>query len=233
MTFLRSLLFNLFFFVSTFVLSLAAAIVQKAAPARLLGFTQMWARLQIAAVRVICGIRLDVQGQRNLPDGPVLIAARHESAFDILAWMVLVPDPCFVVKHELTKIPVVGSLISAVGMIVVDRQAGAATLRPMLRQADRAAALGRQIVIFPEGTRCDPGEYPPPQPGIAALAARTRLPVLPVTTNAGAYWGRRAFAKRPGTIQIVIHPPLDPKLDRAALLARLAQIYRSGQIDGS
>lgn len=228
MTFIRSLLFNLFFFVSTFVLCLVAAGIQRIAPARLLRFAQVWARLEIAAARAICGIRLQVEGRQNLPPGPVLIAARHESAFDILAWLSLTPAPCFVVKQELTKIPLFGGFIPAIGMIVVDRQAGAAALRHMLRQADHAIAQGRQIVIFPEGTRCEPGDFPPLQPGIAALAGRSGLPVVPVSTNAGSHWSRHGFAKRSGTIRIVIHPPLDQNRDRATLLPALAAIFRSG-----
>lgn len=228
MTFLRSALFNLFFFTSTFVLTLAAGAVHLVSPARVPRVAQAWARLEIAAVRIICGIRMEVQGLGNLPAGPVLIAARHESAFDILAWLALTQAPCFVLKRELTKIPLFGHLLRTTGMIVIDRQAGAAALRPMLRQADQAVAEGRQIIIFPEGTRCEPGDFPPLQPGIAALAARTGLPVVPAVTDAGHRWGRRAFAKRPGTIRIAIQPPLDPKQNRATLLPALAAIFRSG-----
>ena len=226
MIFVRSLLFNIFFFFSTFVLTFPATALRLFSPARLLAFGRFWASTQIAAARVICGIRLEVTGRENLPSGPVLIAARHESAFDILAWIVLSPSPCFVVKRELIKIPLFGQLIVSLGMIVVDREAGGAAIRVLLREADRAVAQGHQIIIFPEGTRCDPGEFPPLQPGIAALASRTGLPIVPVTTNAGQCWGRRAFAKRPGTIRIAIHPPMDGKQPRAEIVAALSALFR-------
>ena len=225
MTVLRSALFNIFLFSSTFLLSVPATLLSFAAPHRLLAFVQSWARLQLTAARVICGIRMEVSGQEHLPSGPVVIASRHESAFDILVWLVLVAKPCFVVKRELTALPVFGRLILRAGMISVDREARSAAMRTLLRGGDRAKAEGRQIVIFPEGTRVDPDEHPPLQPGAAALAARTGLPVVPVMTDSGRFWGRRAFRKTPGTIRITIHPPIAATAGREALLEALRAIF--------
>jgi len=225
MTFLRSLLFNLFFFVGTFLLIVPAYVAARGDPVRAMVWARTWARLQIAAVKVICGIRLEVAGRENLPPGPALIASRHESAFDILAWLVLVPDACFVVKQELTRIPLFGRMIVSSGMIVVDRDGGGAAIRTLLRGADRAKASGRHIVIFPEGTRVDPNEHPPPQPGVAALASRTGLPVVPVMTDSGRCWGRQAFRKRAGTIHIDIRPPLEGPFQREALLDALHKAF--------
>ena len=208
MTMLRSALFNAFFFGSTFVLALLAAGLSLIAPGQIQGWARFWARLQIAAARVICGIRLQVSGWENLPPAPVLIASRHKSTFDILAWIALLPAACFVVKKELGQIPLFGRCIKVVGMILVDREAGGTAMRTLLRGGDKAKAEGRHIIIFPEGTRVDPGDHPPLQPGVAALASRTGLPVVPVMTNSGRCWGRRAFHKRAGTIHIVIQPPL-------------------------
>ena len=106
-------------------------------------------------------------------------------------------------------------------MIPVDRNAGAAAMRELIRHAGAAAAAGRQIVIFPEGTRVAPGVPAKLHPGVAALAARTGLPVIPVATDSGHYWGRRAFRKRPGTIHIAILPPLPGGLPREAQMARM------------
>jgi 1-acyl-sn-glycerol-3-phosphate acyltransferase len=210
MIFLRSALFNVFFFVSTFVLTLPAAACTVLAPRRVMGWARLWAKLQIGAARVICGIRVNVTGWENLPPPPVLIASRHESTFDVLLWIALVPAACFVVKRELGEIPLFGRCIHATGMISVDREAGASALRTLLREGDRAKAEGRHIIIFPEGTRVDRHEHPPLQPGVVALASRTRLPVVPVMTNSGKYWGRLAFRKLPGTISVAIQPCLNP-----------------------
>jgi 1-acyl-sn-glycerol-3-phosphate acyltransferase len=225
LTFLRSALFNVFFFGSTVVLTLPAWVVSFGAPHRALAWARLWARVQIGAAGIICGIRMEVQGRENLPSGAALIASRHESAFDILAWIVLVPECCFVVKRELGRIPLFGSLIERAGMILVDRAAGTAAMRTLLRGGDRAKAEGRQIVIFPEGTRVDPAAHPPLQPGVAALAARTGLPVVPVATDSGRCWGKRAFRKRAGTIHIRIAPPLPAATGRDAVLSALHLAY--------
>jgi 1-acyl-sn-glycerol-3-phosphate acyltransferase len=225
MTMLRSALFNLFFFGSTFVLTVPAAVLCLVAPGQVMGWARFWARTQLRAARIICGIRVQVSGWENLPAAPVLIASRHESTFDILVWIALLPAACFVVKRELTQIPLFGRCIQAVGMISVDREAGGAAMRTLLRGGDRAKAEGRHIIIFPEGTRVDPDAHPPLQPGVAALASRTGLSVVPVMTDSGRYWGRRAFRKRPGTIRIAIQPPLAVQSGREAVLAALRAAF--------
>jgi 1-acyl-sn-glycerol-3-phosphate acyltransferase len=222
MTFLRSALFNLFFFASTFVLLWPGTLIRLVAPERVLGFAAEWARLQLAALRLICGIRFEVIGREHLvSDGPALIASLHQSAFDTLVWMTLVPRCCYVVKRELMTMPLFGPMLRASGMIPVDREARAFALRSLLDHGERAAREERQIVIFPEGTRAEAGTRLPLQPGVAGLAARLGLPVIPVTTDSGAYWGRRAFCKRPGTIHVVIRPPLPAMLPRRELMRRL------------
>jgi 1-acyl-sn-glycerol-3-phosphate acyltransferase len=226
MTFVRSLLFNLFFFVGTFLLTFVAVAIRFLFPGHLMGFARWWARSQVGAARVLCGIRVDVSGWENLPQGPVIIASRHESALDILIWLGIVARPCFVVKQELTKIPLFGGLILAVGMIAVDRSAGAKAMRALMEAAGRAAGEGAQIIIFPEGTRCEPGVFPPLQPGIVALAARTGLNIVPVGTDAGLCWSRKAFAKRAGTVHVKIHPPLPGTLPRAEIMEKLSAAFR-------
>jgi 1-acyl-sn-glycerol-3-phosphate acyltransferase len=163
-------------------------------------------------------------GLGNLPAGPAIIAAKHQSAFDTVVWLTLLPpgrDPAYVLKQELADIPLWGRLAARGGHIAVDRAAGASALRGMVRAAQGALAAGRPVVIFPEGTRTAPGERVPYQPGVAALAAATGAPVVPVATDSGLYWGRRAFQKRPGTIHVEVLPPLPQGLPRPALMAAL------------
>ena len=148
------------------------------------------------------GIRLQVSGLEHVGSGAALIASRHQSAFDTFVWLTLVPRCCYVLKRELLRIPLFGPLLPLSGMIAVDREGGANALRGLMREGVRAAREQRQIVIFPEGTRAEPGSLLPLQPGVAALAARTHLPVIPVVTDSGRCWGRRAFHKRPGTIHV-------------------------------
>lgn len=228
MIFLRSVLFNVAFFGLTKILVIFGMLLRLIAPDRVLGLARFWAVCVIWQARMICGIRLEVTGREHLGHGPVLIASRHQSAFDTLVWLTLVPRCCYVLKKELLRIPLFGTLLSSTGMIPIDRDGGAATIRLLMREGERAAAEDRQIVIFPEGTRGEPDHMLPLQPGIAALAARTKLPVVPVLTDSGRCWGRRAFHKHPGIIRIAIRPPLPQGLRRDELMDRLsAELSRS------
>jgi 1-acyl-sn-glycerol-3-phosphate acyltransferase len=106
-------------------------------------------------------------------------------------------------------------------MIAVDRAGKAAALKKMVRDANDAFAQGRQIIIFPEGTRVAPGTHKPYQPGIAALYSQLNVPVIPVALNSGLFWGRKAWVKKPGEILIQYLPAIPPGLDRKAFMAEL------------
>lgn len=228
MIWLRSLLFNLVFFLSTALVAVCALPLLLAPRRVVLAMIRAWGWLVLAELRVICGIRLVVTGREHLPaEGPALIAAKHQSALDTIIWPGLVPDCCYVLKRELLRIPAYGALVRKAGMIAVDRGAGAGAMRVLLREGKAAAAAGRQIVIFPEGTRVPPGARAPYQPGILALAAATRLPVIPVATDSGLCWGRRAFHKRPGVVTVAILPALPQDLPREALLNRLEAVIEA------
>ena len=231
MMLVRSIAFNIAFFGMTFVLTLIATAMRVLAPARTLDMPMLWARLNLVLLRAICGIRLEVTGLEHLTPGPALIASRHQSAFDTFVWLTLVPKCCYVLKQELLKIPLFGVLMLRAGMIAVDRGAGGLALRSLLRDGERAVAEQRQIVIFPEGTRGPPGTMLDLQPGVAALAARLGLPVIPVATDSGRCWGRRAFRKRPGVIRIVIGAPIPADMPRRALMQLLRE--EMGRLDGT
>ncbi len=234
MIFLRSALFNVFFFTVTFILTLVAATpVRILAPRRMLDVARMWARVMLWGLGVICRIRLEVTGLAQVGDGAALIASQHQSAFDTFVWLTLVPRSCYVLKRELLRIPLFGPLLPLAGMIAVDRGGGAGALRGLVRDGERAVREGRQIVIFPEGTRAAPGSTLPLQPGVAALAARTRLPVVPVVTDSGRCWGRRAFQKHPGTIHIRILKPIPSGIERGRLMNCLVAALRSDVVENS
>lgn len=225
MTILRSLLFNTWFFGATLAYGTVGIGVRLWAPRRALALAQAWARTVLWGARVICGIRIAVTGRENLPGGAALIASQHQSAFDTLVWLTLVPQVSYVFKAELAQVPLFGPLLVPAGQIPLDRAAGMAAVRTLLRGAGRAAEAGRQIVIFPEGTRVAPGETVPLRGGIAALANRTGLPIIPVATDSGRCWGRRAFRKHPGTIHVAIGPPIPPGLGQAAVLESLSRAW--------
>jgi 1-acyl-sn-glycerol-3-phosphate acyltransferase len=223
MMLVRSALFNLYFFALTALLCVLGTVVRLVSPRRVLVVPMLWARWVLAGLRAICGIRFEVLGLERVPRaGPALLASRHQSAFDTLVWLTLLPRCCYVIKKELRRIPLFGSMIEPAGMILVDREAGAGAMRHLMCEAERAAQEQRQIVIFPEGTRVEPGEVRALQPGVAAMAARTGLPVIPVLTDSGRFWGRRAFRKRPGTIRIALLAPIPVETPRQELMRRLS-----------
>jgi len=216
---LRAAVFNLYFFALTLVMGLLSLPLRAFAKRRALGFAKVWTRLTLGGLRAICGIEVRISGLEHLPPGqPCLIASQHQSAFDTLVWMNLVPRPAYVMKKELTKLPFVGPMLIASGMIPVERTAGAKAMRQLLADTRSAAEDLRQIVIFPEGTRTRPGEIVTLQPGLTAMATHAGLPVIPVATDSGHCWGRNAFIKRPGVIHIVVGPTLIATRERGALL---------------
>lgn len=234
MILLRSVLFNVWFYGITLVLAMAGTLLRpfsRAAPAPdwAMAVARTWARLVLGGLKPLCRADWVVSGQENLPSqGPALIASMHQSAFDTMVWLLLVPRPCYVLKRELMRLPVFGLMCRLTGMIAVDRGAGAAAIRSLLRGADRAVREERQIVIFPEGTRMPPGRLGTLHPGIAALAVRTGLPVIPVATDSGRCWGRRAFRKRPGVIHVAIGAPIPAGLSREELMIRLQAAFVAG-----
>jgi 1-acyl-sn-glycerol-3-phosphate acyltransferase len=228
MIWLRSTLFNVWFVGATIVLGVFGIGVRVFAPQRALWLAQLWARTLLSGARVLCGIRYVVIGQENLPSGPALIASQHQSAFDTLVWLLLVPRVAYVYKAELASWPLVGPLLRVSGQIKLDRAAGFAAIKNLLRGAERAVADGRQIVIFPEGTRVQHGIDAPLRPGIAALAARTGLPVIPVSTDSGRLWGREAFLKRPGLVHVVIGASIPARDGQQQLLITLRQSWING-----
>jgi 1-acyl-sn-glycerol-3-phosphate acyltransferase len=218
---IRSALFNLLFFATTALTVLFGLPLLAFPPAAMHAYLRAWARLMIWLLRVVCGIRLRVTGAENLPiHGAALIAAQHQSAFDTVVWHALLPRPAYVMKAELMRIPGWGAMARHVHSIPVDREGGAAALKRLVRATREAAAAGYQVVIFPEGTRSAPGEVAPWQPGFAAMAAATALPVVPVATDSGRFWGKRAFTKQPGILTVAVLPPIPPGLPRAELTAR-------------
>ncbi len=226
---LRSTLFTVLFTTLTALLILLLIVPVMVLPRRaLIPMLRLYAGFVIGLLRLTCGIRLRVTGREYLPTGgAALIAAKHQSAFDTLVWLYLLPDACYVLKQELLRVPLWGVLARKSKMIAVDRQAGGKALRQMLTEAKAAGAAGRQVVIFPEGTRVPPGQRVPYQPGIVGLAGTLRLPVIPVATNSGLCWPRNSFGKPPGVITVALLPPLPVGLARDALIPALEAVIEA------
>ena len=222
---LRAAVFAVWFYGVTLAFCLAGIPIRMFARRLALPLAKYWARTVLAGLPPICNIRIVLTGWDHIPaSGPALLAGQHQSEFDTLVWMALLDRPCYVMKQELTKIPLFGPLLVPAGMIPVDRSGAATAMRGMLKDTAEAARRDRQIVIFPEGTRVPYGERVALQPGVAAIASRTGLPVLPVATNSGFCWPRALLGKKPGFIHITIGSPLKPS-GREALLAAIGKYW--------
>lgn len=223
MTVFRALLFNIWFFGWTTV-ALIAFLPALALPRQAVMFGQrLWARGINLGMRWLVGLRYEIRGKANLPPGPAIIAAKHQSAWDTIIWHLEVPDPAVVMKKELLSLPIYGWYCRHTRQIPIDRGAGAAALKEMLRAARAARDLGRHLIIFPEGTRVAPGTSTRYLPGVAALYRDLGLQVVPVAVNSGLYWGRNAFMKRPGTIVLEYLEPIPPGLERKAFMDELGR----------
>lgn len=217
MTFVRSLLYMLFFVVFSAVMFVAVLPLLLLPRLIMVRASQLWSRVMFWGLKVIAGCDYEVRG--TIPKGPLLFAAKHMSMWDTLALFALIDDVCIVVKRELLSIPFYGWYINKAGVIAVDRAAGASALRRMAGEAKRVFASGRPLAIFPEGTRKAPGAATDYKPGVAALYSQLEVPCVPVALNSGQFW--TGFLKRPGTIVIEFLPPIPAGLKRAAFMREL------------
>jgi 1-acyl-sn-glycerol-3-phosphate acyltransferase len=221
MSWLRALAFNLAVFGLTLLMGIVALPMLLAPRTWVMRFGRFWAWCVLALLTRIVGLDGEIRGRENLPRGACLVAMKHQSAWDTLILPVVLGDPAVVLKRELLWVPFYGWYAARAGSIAIDRQGGAAALRHMVAAARRVMAMGRPIVIFPEGTRVAPGARLAYQPGIAALYQALGLPLVPAAVNSGLFWGRRAFVKRPGRITLAFLEPIAPGLPRRELMAQL------------
>lgn len=220
-TILRSLLFNLAFFGWT-TLMCFALLWMLLLPRRGMVHVVEWYLGTVHFLeRTIIGIDYEVRGRENLPEGACLLAAKHQSAWETMKLHLVADDPAIVLKRELMWIPIWGWYARKAGMIAVDRGARGRAMASLLAGARRVAAEGRPIVIFPQGTRTAPGTWRPYRAGIGVLYEELGLPIVPVAVNAGLYWPRRSFHKRPGTVVVEFLPPILPGLKRDAAMRLL------------
>lgn len=173
------------------------------------------ARVCLALLQRIAGTRLEVRGRHHLPDGPVLVAAKHQSAWDTFGLIPEFRDPVMIMKAELGLIPFYGWFARKFEHILVARERGPSALKAMLREAKDRIAGGREIVIFPEGTRRPIGAAPDYKPGVMALYEALSVPCVPVALNSGLYWRNGSIQRLPGTIVVEFLEPIGPGLERA------------------
>ncbi|HTS53209.1 MAG TPA: lysophospholipid acyltransferase family protein [Burkholderiales bacterium] len=171
----------------------------------------LWSRLVVWLARVICGVRYRVLGLENLPRQPSIVLAKHQSAWETIAFEVFLPPQVWVLRRSLLRVPFFGWGLAMMSPIAIDRGAGRRALRQTLEQGRDRLAQGFWIIIFPEGTRVAPGQRGKYQVGGAWLAVRTGAPVVPIAHNAGQLWRKNAVLKFPGVITVSIGRAIDPR----------------------
>lgn len=183
-----------------------------------MGVIKIWARIVLFGLRWIMGVRVEVRGLEYRPIGAALIAPKHQSMLDIVAQFTVLHDPCFVLKKELMWTPFLGWFAWKTKMIAVDRQGHAKALKDMARQARDRLAEGRQIIIFPEGTRTEPGAPGAYKPGVAAIYRDLEATCALVATNSGVHWPAHGFKRYPGKVVFEFLEPAPAGLKRGAFM---------------
>jgi 1-acyl-sn-glycerol-3-phosphate acyltransferase len=224
MTILRSILFNTAFYLNLIIRMIVLSPVYFALPRKKAwSVPKGWVRSSHWLQAKIAGTTFEIDGLDNIPDGGYIIAPKHQSFWDAYALLPWLDDPVYILKRELTWIPLFGWYIRKMRMIPVDRGARGKVMAAVLERAKAEMRNGRQLIIYPEGTRRPPGARPDYKFGIARIYADLDVPVVPVAMHPGLFWPRRKFLRHPGHFKVRILPPIPPGLGRDAFFDRLVK----------
>ena len=222
--FLRSLIYNVLFYV--FLIGwLIVAIPTVAMPrTAILTIAKLWSRQSTWLLRIVCNVKVEYRGLDKIPKGPLLVASKHQSMWETFALLQVLDQPLYILKRELTRIPFFGWYLIKAHMIGVDRRAGGRSLLAMARRAGEEVRRGRQLIIFPEGTRAAVDAPPNYKTGIAQIYADCGVTCVPVALNSGLFWPRRTFMRYPGTLVVEFLDPLPPGLSRREFIVRVSSV---------
>ncbi len=221
MTALRSLAFNVAFYVNIIVLMILGLPLILIGRRGVFFMARLWGASSLWLLDKLCGLKVEFRGVENIPQGGYILAAKHQSFLETFALLGHARDFAIIFKRQLVWIPLFGLYLVGGRQIAIDRSRGRAALSQIIAQARDVLGAGRQIMIYPEGTRRPPGAPPRYKFGVTAIYAGNGAPCLPVALNTGLYWGRRGFTRRPGVAVIEYLPPIPPGLDRDAFAERL------------
>jgi 1-acyl-sn-glycerol-3-phosphate acyltransferase len=211
MVILRSLVYVLLQLLITPVFVLLGVAIIPLSPMRRYGYISQWARIMLWLLRVVCGVRMEVRGQENIPKEPCLILCKHQSAWETMALQLVFPPQVWVLKRELLRIPFFGWGLALTSPIAINRGETREAMKTLLREGKDRLEKGFCVVIFPEGTRVPYGQRGKYKVGGALLGVSCGAPVVPVAHNAGKLWGKNAFLKYPGLITLSIGQPIRPE----------------------
>ncbi len=222
--FLRSLVYNVLFYALLVFWILVAIPTFVMPPRAFIVVAQAWSRSSVWLMGVICNTRVEYRGLDKIPDGPLIVASKHQSMWETFALLQFFDSPLFIYKRELAWIPFFGWYLVKSKMIGIDRGAGGRALLNMTRRAGAEVRAGRQLIIFPEGTRTPVDAEPNYKTGIAQIYVDCGVPCLPVALNSGLFWPRRTFLRYPGTLVVEFLDPLPPGLSRNEFVAHISTV---------
>ena len=217
----RSIVFNVLFYLNTAFWLLVALPTFFMPYQAIIEVARAWGKVNLFLLRVVAGIRIEIRGREKIPSGPILVASKHQSAWETFALIPLFRSPVFIVKRELQWIPIFGWLMIKGRMVPVDRSAGSQALLAMTERARTELADNRQLIIFPEGTRRPAGAEPRYKYGVAHLYAAEGVPCVPIALNSGLFWPRRSIRRIPGTVILEVLDPIPPGLDKDEFFERM------------
>lgn len=224
----RSTIFNVLFYmniIALMVVGLPSVLMGRRAAMFL---AKAWAHSSLWLLRVVCGTRVEFRGRHLIPNGGVVIAAKHQSSLETFALVTQLPDFAYVFKRELNWIPLFGWYLMAVQQIAINRSAGSTALAQVTSGVKTFLRDGRAIVIFPEGTRRPVGAPPSYKHGVSHIYATLDAPIVPVALNTGLFWPRRSFLRKPGTAVIEFLPVIRPGLSKEEVAPVLQDAIENG-----
>lgn len=221
MILVRSIVFNVLFYANTIFWLIVALPTFFMPYWAIVEIAKAWGRVNLVLLRWVAGIDIDVRGVEKIPKGGLLVAAKHQSAWETFVLVTLFDQPLYIVKRELMWIPIFGWLMAKGRMVPVDRSAGSQALVEMAERARIEIGRGRQLIIFPEGTRRPAGAEPRYKHGVAHLYVAEGVPCVPIALNSGLFWPRRSILRYPGTVLVEVLDPIPPGLDKEVFFKRL------------
>ncbi len=217
----RSIAFNVLFYVNTIFWLLVGIPTFLMPYWGIVEVAKAWGRVNLVLLRWTVGIKVEIRGAEKIPKGGLIVAAKHQSAWETFVLVTLFDEPLYIVKRELMWIPFFGWLMAKGRMVPVDRSAGSHALIDMTERARIEIGRGRQLIIFPEGTRRPAGAEPRYKYGVAHLYAAEGVPCVPIALNSGLFWPRRTILRHPGTVLVEVLDPIMPGLDKEVFFKRL------------
>src|ERR1700716_2040761 len=222
--FLRSLIYNVLFYLLLAFWVIVGIPTFLMPRSGIMTIARYWARSSIWLLRVICNIKVEYRGLEKIPKGPLIVASKHQSMWETFALLQFFDQPLFIVKRELKWIPLFGWYLIKSDMIAVNRGAGGRSLLTMARRAGEEVRRGRQLIIFPEGTRTAVDAPPHYKTGVAQVYVDSGVACLPVALNSGLFWPRRTFMRYPGTFVVEFLDPRPPGLSRREFIERVSTL---------